>query len=160
MRCIVTNDPVEDSEYQTWNLPCIPRWLIVLMYLGMFFLLTAPQIRVRCRVRAGLSKKVRRRRMWRKLAGILLIVLPGFVIAWGLVARSELIAQLGLLGVLASYFGLTAYVLRWSPLRARFYQDGVFWITGCSPAFLASLAASLAEQQSFIIELDESAIIE
>jgi hypothetical protein len=66
--------------------------------------------------------------------------------------------MVGLFGTAFSYFLLPALFLRGLPMRAKFYDDGVFWVTGCSPAFLDGLAASLAEQRNSAIELDESAL--
>jgi hypothetical protein len=68
--------------------------------------------------------------------------------------------MVGLVGTPFSYFLLPVLVIFGPPMRARICRGGVFWISGCSPAFLDELATSLAEQRSSVIELKESDIIE
>ena len=148
MRCIVSNQPVSNSEYQSWDMPCIPRWLIALMYLSPLFMITAPFIRRRCRMRAGLSRSARRRRTFLKAVAVAVLISPFVAVAFGLAMRSQMLAVSGVIASAFTYFGLAAFVLRTLPMRARYYREGVFWVTGCSPAFLASLTSTpLVNQQ-------------
>ena len=140
-RCIVTNEPVEPSEYQVWNLPYIPRWLLALMFMGPFFMITAPFVRQRCKFKAGFSRRYRRRRLiWRTL-GISILPL-GFVLA-GLTMATGRIELLGLAAMclVISYFLIPLLIIRAHPMRVVRHIDGLYWISGMSPAFLAGLEA-------------------
>jgi hypothetical protein len=138
-RCIVTNEPVSDSEYQVWDLPCIPRWLIALMFMGIFFLLTGPYVRHRCKVKAGLSKRARRNRRLKRLLLVLVVLSPLFVAGGAIATMSPLWVFPGLLSMMAAYFTIPYMVLNSQPMRVRQSRDGLHWVDGCSPKFLASL---------------------
>ncbi|MBA3481426.1 MAG: hypothetical protein H0T51_06385 [Pirellulales bacterium] len=151
-RCIVTNEPVSDSEYQVWDLPCIPRWLIALMFMGIFFLLTGPYVRHRCKVKAGLSKRARRNRRLKRLLLLLVVFSPLFVASAAIAAMSPHWLLPGLISVMAAYFTIPYMVLTSQPLRVRQSRDGLHWVDGCSPAFLASL------EEEPILELVEASV--
>jgi hypothetical protein len=151
-RCIVTNEPVSDSEYQVWDLPCIPRWLIALMFLGVFFLLTGPFVRQRCKVKAGLSKKARRSRRIKRLLLYLLVASPLFAAAGAIATMSVVWVFLAPLSIGVAYFTIPFMVLNSQPMRVRQSRDGLHWVDGCSPEFLASL------EEEPILELVEAGV--
>lgn len=140
-RCIITNEPVGPSEYQVWNLPYIPSWLLVLMFMGPFFMITAPFVRQRCKFKAGFSRRYRRRRLiWRTLA---MSILPlGFLLS-GITMATGRIELLGLaaLCLTISYFLIPLLIIYAHPMRVMRHHDGLYWISGTSPAFLAGLEA-------------------
>jgi hypothetical protein len=146
-RCVRTNLPVSEREYRTWDLPCTPTWLRILMILLPAFLLFAPfVVRHRCRLKAGLSRNARYRYLLLKLLAIVLIL-------WAIIAP---IAFAGfdrpdamLIYVAAFPFlfwgGFILLIMFSSPLTVIKHEGDKFWIKGCSPAFLESLKESLAE---------------
>lgn len=138
-RCVVTNEPVNASEYQVWDLPYIPRWLIFLMFMGPFFMLTAPFVRTRCKFRAGLSKSVRRRRFLFRSLIICLLPLPFVLVGIAMVTDNQA-WMLGVpLTILFTYFLIPILILYAHPMRVRRHHDRLFWISGLSPEFLENL---------------------
>ncbi|HEX6961057.1 MAG TPA: hypothetical protein VF175_04270, partial [Lacipirellula sp.] len=129
----------DDAEYQVWDLPYIPRWLVVLMFLGIFFLLTAPFVRQRCKVKAGLSKQVRRRRGLIKMVMALMILSPVFATAGAILTMSEVFVFLGPLSVGIAYFTVPCLVLYSKPMRVRWQEGQMYWVDGFSSEFLSSL---------------------
>jgi hypothetical protein len=147
LRCVRTNRPVSEREYQTWDLPWLPLSLKIVMCLAPAFLLFAPfVVRRRCRVKAGISKRVRFRYLLRKLLACLFILgsLIAPVVCLGL-------GQLGAAMVSAVLFpflfwgGFILLILFTSPLTIQQHIGDYFWLKGCSPEFLASIKASLGE---------------
>ncbi|BBO32130.1 hypothetical protein [Lacipirellula parvula] len=140
-RCIITNEPVESSEYQVWNLPYIPRWLLMLMFMGPFFMITAPFVRQRCKFKAGFSRRYRRRRLvWRSLLISILpmsIVMAGVAVATG---RGEFLV-LAVSCLVISCMLMPLLIIYAHPMRVVRHYDGLYWISGMSPAFLAGLEA-------------------
>lgn len=140
-RCPITNAEVSDSEYRTWDLPYIPGWLRVWMFLGWFVLFFAPSIiKRRCQFKAGFSAGVRRRYFVRKLMAVAAIMIPVFLTGYGFVARSEQLTFIGFtLLIPCLWAGVIVFTLLSSPLKITRYEDGFSWIEGFSPDFLASL---------------------
>lgn len=138
-RCVVTNEPLTDSEYQVWDLPSIPRWARVLAFTSPFLLIAAPFFPLRCKVKAGLARRVRRKNLFIKSVLYLLILMPVFcMIAALILRRSELfLAAIG--ASLLPYVALPTLVLLTPPLRVHRRKDDLFWIKGCSRDFLESL---------------------
>lgn len=140
-RCVATNEPISDAEYTTWDLPYIPRWLIVMMFMGPFFLITAPYVRTRCKFKAGVSRAVRRRRFWRRLPLFFLIPIALAIVFYSMVSANESLVMLASWVFFIGYFSLPMLVLFAHPMRVRRSRDGLFWISGISPAYLAELDA-------------------
>jgi hypothetical protein len=140
-RCIKTNEPVSDVEYQVWDLPCIPRWLLTLMFVGPFFLLTGPYVRQRCKLKAGLSKSARRKRLLVRalLMGVVLSPLLGA--AMTIMTMSPAWGFYSVTAITAAFPALTLFVLQKWPMRVRRVRGELCWISGCSPEFLAGLEA-------------------
>jgi hypothetical protein len=141
-RCIVTNEPVDAAEYQVWDLPYIPRWLVFLMFMGPFFMVTAPFVRKRCKFKAGLSKAVRRRRFWLRTLIISLIPLPFVCIGIAMVTGNEIWVIGGTVGFLLFYFSIPLLIIHAHPMRVRRHYGSLFWISGLSPEFLRELDES------------------
>jgi hypothetical protein len=138
-RCVVTNEPVSDSEYQIWELPSISRFMWWLTFTSPILLVAHPFNRRKCRLAAGLSKKIRRRQTVVKLALILLIITPlCFAIAAIVTKRVEYIFAAVATSVLP-YVGFPLLVLVVPPLRVHRQRGDRYWIRGCSPEFLATL---------------------
>ena len=149
-RCVRTNRPVSEREYQTWDLPWLPLWLKIVMCISPAFLLFTPYVvRRRCRVQAGISKPIRNRYLFRKLMACLFIL--GSLIA-PIVCLG--IGQLGAMMVSVILFpflfwgGFILLILFTSPLTIQRHIGNHYWLNGCSPEFLASLKASLNETAS------------
>lgn len=141
LRCVRTNRPVNEREYQTWNLPWLPLWLKVVMCIAPAFLLFAPHVvRRRCRVQAGISDSVRFRYLLRKIVAGLLILGSLFAPLVFLNA-GMLFALLVSLSLFPFLFwgGFILLILFSSPLKVQRNTGDYFWLDGCSPEFLASL---------------------
>lgn len=139
-RCIITNKPVDDEFYTVWDLPYV-RGLLVLLVFGPWILLLAPAVvKRRCKLRAGLSREFRNRYARLKFFMLSLSLSPFGVIAAAVLLKSaDVIFVFGIPSMLAMYFGVFAYVYYSSPLTVAKYEDGLFWIKGCSTEFLNSL---------------------
>lgn len=140
-RCFVTNEPISELEYQIWDLPRIPRWLFTLAFVSPFLLITAPFVRDRCKLKAGLSRKVRRKRLLVNSALVFAILTPIWAVVAALVTRQPIFVLLAVAGVVFAQFGLPVLILLRPPLRVDRHEGDLFWIRGCSAEFLASVAA-------------------
>ena len=140
-RCIVTNEPVSDSEYQVWDLPSIPRWVRVTAVFSPLLLIAVPFVRWRCKIKVGVSKEVRRRRMLIKLGLGLVILSPFLFLAAALLTKRPEFLLATVVMSLLPYIAFPILVLRSPLLRVHRQKDEIFWIVGCSPEFLASIEA-------------------
>jgi hypothetical protein len=141
-RCIVTNEPVSESEYQIWDLPSIPRWLVTLMYVSPLLVMAAPYMRWRCKIKAGLSKRIRRRVMAKKAMLLGLMALPFLSLVSAIATKTEWLLPVAAAGLVLDFFWLPIFMLRTTPLKVHKMKGEHFWLEGCSPAFLASLSPS------------------
>jgi hypothetical protein len=139
-RCIITNEEVPDELYEVWDLPAIPRWLVLLMYFGgAFFLISAPYVRKRCKVKAGFSKRARRNRLLKRALMVLVIFSPLLAFGLAMTTRSVHVLTLAPVSIVASYVTLVIFVRTSKPLIVRSCHDGLYWVDGCSEKFLSSL---------------------
>ena len=122
------------------------------MFMGIFFLLTGPYVRHRCKVKAGLSKKARRSRRIKRLLLVLVVVSPVFAAAGAIATMSDLWVFPGLLSMVAAYFTIPYMVLNSQPMRVRQSRGGLHWVDGFSSEFLASL------EEEPILELVEPGV--
>ena len=140
-RCVRTNADVAESEYEVWDLPLMSRGLVVVMLIAPIVLLFAPAvIRRRCKLKAGLSKRVRRAFMLRKSVGAAMILLALFSVP---TAAFLNIVPLFLLAVISFvplfWGGFIVMLLLSRPLRNVKCDGEVYWIKGCGPDFLEGL---------------------
>jgi hypothetical protein len=138
-RCFVTNHPVNDSEYQIWSLPSIPRWMWWLTFVSPILLIAYPALARNCKVAAGLSKRVRRKLLIRRAILVLMILAPVLLTIGAIVNRSSELLLAAVTLSIVPYVALPILVLLTPPLRGHRSRNGLFWIAGCSPEFLRSL---------------------
>ena len=141
-RCIVTNEPIPDNLYASWDLPYVKGWLILLIF-GPWMLILAPAIaKRRCKLMAGLSARLRWRYKLLKIFLILLSLSPFAVVAYAVSQKSlETLVAFGIPSMLATYFSVFAYVFFSSPLKVTKCREELYWVSGCSASFLKSLEA-------------------
>jgi len=150
MRCVKTNQPVEENAYCAWNLPWIPAWLKILMLTGLGFLFFVPfVVRRRCRVKAGLSQTAWLRYFFLKLLAVFLI-LGSFVppMIFGKLEMDEWAFYSFMCLPILIWIGLIILIMGSSPLSIVRHKGDRFWIRGCSPAFLESLKESVVAEAS------------
>jgi hypothetical protein len=141
-RCVQTNQPVTDRQYEAMDLPCYPSWLVIAMVVSPLFLVVAPFMRFRCRIKAGVSSAVRRKYRLRKAALLLGAIAPLAALVAAALAGNTIVAAVALVVFpLVTYSFIMAMAFFTSPLRARRQENGRFWIEGCSDEFLQSLLA-------------------
>ncbi|QEG33280.1 hypothetical protein Pr1d_05410 [Bythopirellula goksoeyrii] len=144
MRCIRTNRSIGAEEYRHWDLPYIPKWLVIVMLISPFLLIIAPfVVRRRCRLKAGLSKSVGRNYLLLKFFGASLILFSFLGSLLGILLGSSDIVMFTL-GFAPIFFwvGFAILILFASPLRVIRQDDDLFWVKGCSVTFLESLKES------------------
>ncbi len=138
-RCIVTNLPVPDDLYTTWDLPFVQSWLVFFIF-GPFTIFFAPLVvRRRCKLTAALSTNIRRRYMRQKLGLLLLGFAPFVLVPLAIFYYSVELVWLVIPGTVISYLAAFAYVFLSSPLTVSRFKDDLFWVKGCSAEFLTSL---------------------
>jgi hypothetical protein len=152
LRCVKTNQPVEESEYRTWDLPWIPSWLRILMLTGVGFLFFVPFIvRRRCHLKAGLSRSAWLRFFISKLVAVFLIVGPFIPPMIFSTLRMDEWAFYSILCLpILVWVGLIILIMGSSPLSVAKHKGDRFWIRGCSPAFLESLRESVEAKASTV----------
>jgi hypothetical protein len=141
-RCFVTNELVADSEYQVWDLPYLPRWLWLLTFTTPILLIAAPYAPARCKIKAGLSKGVRRKVLFIRLTLIFLMLFPFILVGAAVIAKFPELMLAAVISAIFPYVALPAFVLLTPPLRVVKNRDAHFYIKGCSPEFLASLSGA------------------
>jgi hypothetical protein len=138
-RCFVTNQPISDSEYQVWSLPSIPRWLWWVTFGSPILLLAYPSLPNRCKIAAGLCRRSRRQRLALKAVLLLILLSPFFLAGAAILTREPHYLVLSFVSTSLAYFALPVLVLLMPPLKVHRKHADLYWISGCSPEFLASL---------------------
>jgi len=141
LRCVKTNLPVTEHEYQVMHLPYMPTWLVVLAIMMPIMLIASPFLMPnKCQIKVGYSAAARRRNLLLK-AALLITSLFGLVLVPIMMTIGS---EAGALAAFA-YLPLISYpcfvylILGTSPLVVQEHRQGLSWIRGCSPEFLASL---------------------
>lgn len=142
LRCVKTNQPVDDDDYRVMHLAYMPTWLVILSIVMPIMLIASPFLMPRkCQIKVGYSTAARRRNLLLK-AGLLLTCVFGLIIVPIMMAigskEGALIAFAYL--PLVSYPSFVFLVLGTAPLVVHEQRQGLSWIRGCSPEFLASLS--------------------
>lgn len=145
-RCIRTNVSLDARKCQVERIPHYSHGFKLFLFVAPNLLVLAPLLaRRHCFLKAGIAARVRRRLLLRKLifGAMIAISLP---LPFVLLALPEpRYAGLGWLcfpiGFYGGFLGLAFYS---RPLKIVKYKHGMYWLSGCSPEFLASLQASEA----------------
>lgn len=140
-RCIKTNQPINESEYTILNLPYKPPWLILTVLISPVILIFWPFIvRKRCRIKAGLSRSVRRRYLFVNLSAIALLLLAFVIPGYGAITESRELLVAGSIAFVPLLWGAIVLLMLFKdPLKVSRYSDGLYWVEGCSPEYLKSL---------------------
>ena len=142
MRCIKTNEEIQEEDYLLWDLPCLSNKALVIMVIlsGPFLLLFVPwAVRRRCKFKAGISKPIRRRYLLYKLAACALICIPVVTYMMGAMSESVIIMLYGASLFAPCVWITVAIFLFVKPMRNVREKDGYYWIVGCSEKYLESL---------------------
>ncbi len=144
-RCILTNQPVTDNEYRSYDLPWIPGWAKASMIFFPLLLIFLPfAVRHRCRIKAGLSRSIHLRYSIRKLSvGVILLATMVAPFCFMIAEKGNYAVASVVLSPFLLWGGLIVGILFSSPLKIIKQGRDLFWIKGCSPAFLGSLENSL-----------------
>ena len=140
-RCMKTNVEISEQEYTTWDVPYLPRWLVIWMLLAWGILLFAPSIvRRRCKFKAGLSRSMRMRYLLRKIIAALLLLVAVLAVPIAILFRSESATLIAIvISLPISWLGCVIFSLGSRPVKIVRYDGNYFWIKGCSKEFLAGL---------------------
>jgi hypothetical protein len=138
-RCIRTNRPV-DTDGITVTLQWITPWIILaflairLLGLLLYFLL-----RKKCPVTYFLSEENRKITKNYRIVGGGAMAAGALLLILGFATQSAI----GIVGVLMFLVGVIMLAIAARYLRATKHKDGLFWVTGCSDAFLAEINENL-----------------
>lgn len=149
-RCIYTNKTSEEAgglvskpQKLAWS---SPWWLFLLLANLLIYLIVVLAVQKRATVQFFLSVESQKKRRVKSFLGLFfLLVSIGLMVGGGALAIQEesTFGVILLLGGIFSFFGslvVISIVSRY--FRATKEQNGWFRIKGCSPEFVASLAAS------------------
>lgn len=141
-RCIITNQPVSDDCYTAWDLPFVHSWIIFFLF-GPWMLLFSPLlVKRRCKLKAAVSARIRRKYLWFKIALLLVGISPLALLALAVDLRSEdMLLSLAVPGAIVIYVAAFAFVYHTTPMKVVKFKDELYWIRGCSTEFLDSLGA-------------------
>jgi len=135
--CVRTGEPVSPAQMERRILHWCPLWVFILMFVGPFvgFVLYAI-LRQKCLITFGMSKTAKRPYWIRVgIASFLMVAAAAGVVIGAKMKMGAIILGSVVLVPVAIIIMLVGN----SPLSAARYDNGRFWIKGCSPAFLASL---------------------
>jgi hypothetical protein len=136
-RCIKTNEPV-DAQAITKTIHYAPPWVYVLFLIHILIgLLVYVLVRKACRITYYMTEDQRSKYWYRGLA-TWLILLGGFAMIFVALARQS--PMLGVLSGLLILGGLVYAAIATNSVSIAKHRDGEFWIRGCGPDFLRSVA--------------------
>jgi hypothetical protein len=138
-RCIKTNQPVSESDMVQGKVYWLSPWFLLLFIIsGLLLVFAYFFARRKCKITYGLDpairKKLKTRTRIKAAAAILFLV--ALIVTSGSASLPAAVPTtcfiLFLVAVIALFLGN-------SPLYVTRYREGVFWVRGCSPDYLASL---------------------
>jgi hypothetical protein len=132
--CVKTNRPVEPEDMTcrrlTW---CHPLYALLILVSGLLLIILYFVVRKRCTITFGLSPEMRRRYRNRIILKLVAVIVLFFALPAAGAANSDVaIVIVGVLFLIAVF----ALFLGNSPLAVTAYDNGEFWIAGCSQEFL------------------------
>lgn len=137
--CVKTNVPVQQEDIRQKRLTWCSPWVAALILINVLVLLIVYFIvRKHCLLTFGLSPEARRK--YRNRVFIKLGIVAAFTVGVSIAALSDSAGVIVtmiiflIIAVLALFIGNT-------PLTAAKHRDGEFWISGCSPEFLARISS-------------------
>jgi uncharacterized protein YneF (UPF0154 family) len=139
--CVKTNQPVSQRDLVRKQFDWCSPWVALLILVNLLVLIIVYFIvRKRCSLTFGLAPQVRkayRRRMLVKIAAVIALF---FAIPFSAALDSNIAIVIVVVLLLA---GIVALFIGNSPLRVTKYREGMFWIKGFSPEYLAGFKPGL-----------------
>lgn len=133
--CVKTNQPVGEQELRrrrlTW---CSPFVGLLILLSGLLLILVYFLLRKNCVITYALAPEVRRKHRNRRLAKIAAVVMLFFAVP---IAAGSDSTPVILVVTLLFFAAVVSLFVGNSPLVVSKYQQGEFWIAGCSQDFLA-----------------------
>jgi hypothetical protein len=145
-RCIFSNEPVNESDYQLWVLPSSPRSISGPALASPILSLAQGYLNIKCRIRAGVGRRARRKLLLRKLAILTFVVSPAVLTATAIVSQNFQFLIAACAALVVVFPGVVILGPRLRPLRVHRQMGEQFWIAGCGPEFLASLSDELGSK--------------
>jgi hypothetical protein len=140
-RCIETNEPlsVPPNRMDIREFGWCPAWAAALGYvvLGPFGLIIAYKLQPKCRLIYAVSRSVRRRYIWRAVFAAFALLVSILAIPVG-VSLSVMPLWIG--GLVGVVLATTILLFSMTPLKVARRDGDLFWVRGCSPQFLQSVA--------------------
>ena len=140
-RCIKTNAPVAEAPVKKTLYWATPALFLLILINILVLLIVYLIVRKKCQVQYYISPEVKKSQ-WIKLsaaAGTLIAGVACIVVA--IILNDGLwVLPAGVLILTGLVLGITGS----STLRPVRHRDGEFWLKGCGPAFLASVAEESA----------------
>ena len=138
-RCVRTNEHVDESEYTAWDIAHTSALSFILF--GVAGFLFGPSVsQQRCRFKAGLSRKFRRKNMLLKVGAYLVMLGPPFIFIASVVLELKNLLLYSLVSSAILWpAGLVFLRLYSSPFSITKFEDDHFWVLGCSQEFLRGL---------------------
>ncbi|MBN1908982.1 MAG: hypothetical protein JW818_04520 [Pirellulales bacterium] len=135
--CIKTNQPLSEQDMVTKTLYwCSPLLLLLILINLIIFLIVYMIARKQCILTIGLHPSVRSRRRWTVLVKVLVVVGLFFAMLFAAAADSD---SLIIVFLILFFVALIIACLGNSPVSIAKYRDGMFWIRGCCPEYLAEI---------------------
>jgi hypothetical protein len=142
LKCVLTNQPVTQSEMIFTNLTWTPKSVGLSAISGAPSLVFAHFVgRELCTITYGLNWRARVRRvLWTLVNLVLCVALFAATLAMAISSSTHWSTTALLYGFFALFLlSVAALFLRRKPLNVVDYRDGMFWITGFSQEYLDAL---------------------
>ena len=135
--CVRTNQPVPEDDMLSKTFDWCSPWVALLILLNVLVLIVVYFIvRKKCTLKFGLHSSIRKR--YRKRVLIKSVVAIVLFIAIPFSAAGD-VAALPIMLLVLFIAAIVSFFIGRSPLGVAKYRDGMFWIKGCSPEFLANI---------------------
>jgi hypothetical protein len=137
-RCVKTNEPVHEPQVTKTLQWCTPLVYLTILINVVVLLIVYFIVRKQCQITYSIGAAARARKTRNVLISTAVFV--GSVLLCIFLFANDWIG-VGLLFVVIAFAGLIAIAFSARDLAAIKHKDGQFWIKGCGPEFLASLAS-------------------
>jgi hypothetical protein len=141
-RCVVTNQPVSVADMIFTRLGYSPPWICLLLFIsGPLFVVIFMATRKRCVIKYGLNRAIRKRyREWFLMKFLVsCALLASFIACFTLELEYPVLSRLLIVAFLLFLVSLIWLFTGNSVLTVGTVHQGMFWIQGFSPEYLARL---------------------
>ena len=134
--CVKTNQPVSQRDLVRKQFDWCSPWVALLLLVNLLVLLIVYFIvRKKCSLTFGLAPRIRRGYRTRMLVKIAIVIALLFAIPLSAALDSSVAIAIS---VVLFLVGVVSLFIGNSPLRVAKHREGMFWIKGFSPEYLAS----------------------